>query len=190
MIAASACAAVPAGSVREPSPGVPSDETPAPVLVVAASPPVQSGKVAIEEPTPAPPSPPLDLLAGVQVPKFPADNLNTAIGVGCGGGCPPAYVLETNHRDDGQIEARVRFCEKLARKHLPNMRGSVSVRAQIDVAGRARRVVIDKDGDLPPALTACVQRLVETATFSSKYNYEREAVRTDELKAVDEPEEK
>ncbi|MBI5531574.1 MAG: hypothetical protein HY898_02590 [Deltaproteobacteria bacterium] len=168
--------------VREPATR---DEPPAPVLVVASLPPVQTGTNVAEPAAPAPEPPPADLLAGVVVPKFPADDLNSVMAVGCGGGCPPAYVLETESRDHGQLRARIRFCEKLARKYVPDAQGSVSVQAQIDVNGRARRVVVEKDGDVPGVMIACVQRLVETAAFSFKYKYEREAQITEEIKPAE-----
>ena len=176
------CAAQPLSPAREPAAR---EETPAPVLVVASLPPVQEGTTVVEPAAPAPEPPPADLLAGVAVPKFPADDLNSVMSIGCGGGCPPAYVLETEHRDQGQLQARIRFCEKLARKYVPQARGSVSVQANIDVNGRARRVVVEKDGDIPAVMTACVQRLVETAAFSFKYKYDREAQTSVEIKPVE-----
>lgn len=187
MLAAASCAGQPQSPVRDPAAVALREEVPAPVLVVAALPPVQSGSAVVEQPAPAPPAPPADLLAGVVVPKFPADDPNTMMSIGCGGGCPPAYVLETEHRDRGQLDARVHFCEKLARKYIPDMRGTVTIQAQIDVNGKARRVVVDKDGEIPAVMTACVQRLVETAAFSFKYKYEREAQTAQKLEPVEEP---
>jgi hypothetical protein len=117
----------------------------------------------------------LDLLAGVTVPKFPEDNLDTQMMIGCGGGCPPAYVLETEHRDAGQLQARLKFCSELARPHAPKMTGILTVRAHIDARGRAHQVTAEAAGELPPTLEYCVSRLVANAAYSSKYNYERQA---------------
>ena len=109
------------------------------------------------------------------MPEFPEDDLEHQLMIGCGGGCPPAYVLETEHRDNGQLDARLKFCQQLARPHVPHMSGTLSVRAHIDASGKARSVTVESNGDLPATLESCVQRLVESAVYSSRYNYERDA---------------
>ena len=188
MLAATCCGGVSASEARAPRAPERSDEAPAQVLVVSAVSPVQSGTPVIAN-EPAPAAPPFDLLAGVAPPKFPEDDLSSNMSVGCGGGCPPAYVLETGSRDSGQLRARLRYCQKAGRKHLPDMSGTMSVRAHIDVGGQARQVVVDATGDIPPPVASCVQRLVETAAFSSKYNYERDAQESIEIKSIESVEE-
>jgi hypothetical protein len=170
--------ALAAGSRATPSP----DEIPARVLVVSAVPPVQTGSHQVE--SPAPPAPPMDLLADIPIPTFPEDNLNSLMVISCGGMCPPAYVVETEARDRRQLAARLKFCGNAGRVHLPSMSGSLSVTAHIDADGRAHRVVVDATEDIPAPVASCVQRLVESAVYFSKYNHERDAATSRSLTAA------
>lgn len=174
MFAAAACSASPTPVANAPQPLAAGDDPPAQVVVVV-TPPSSSKPPAADRDQPAPPPPPADLLAGLPPPKFPEDNLDSYVGIGCGGGCPPAYVLETEHRDNKQIFARLKYCDQLAQRHIPNLTGTMSVRARIGADGKAKSVSVQASDGIPAVVSACVHGLVRTAVYSSKYHYERDA---------------
>jgi hypothetical protein len=173
MLAVAACGASPSPVAITPASVAQPEEAPAQVAVVSSV--VEPEKPELAHDEPAPPPPPADLLAGMPLPKFAEDNLDTFIGIGCGGGCPPAYVLETEHRDARQVEARLKYCETQAKKHIPSLSGTVTVHANIGEDGKAKQVSVDASDSVPVLVTACVHTLVRTAVYSSKYHYPREA---------------
>ena len=118
---------------------------------------------------------PPDLLADASPPAF-GDGDDIQIGVGCGGGCPPAYVLENRATDQHQLQERVTWCEKIARQYRPFFSGSVSINAQISQRGASSNVVVTSSTHVPAPILSCVQQLVETAKFRSKDNWARPAV--------------
>ncbi len=125
----------------------------------------------------------VDLLAGASNPVFEEDSDDYQIGVGCGGGCPPVYQLETEAKDSAQIKARIRYCFEKGLRLSRHMTGPVRASASIDAAGHASNVKVE----IPPSITSevgrCVQKLVESARFSSKHQWAREASDTQELPA-------
>ena len=148
----SACAATPA----TPSP------VPPPSIVVAATP--ASPLEAVE------PDPTGESLALGAPARFPEDD--QVISVGCGGGCPPAYVLEANAKDRIQVEARVRHCESQGIALLSE-KAEVEVTTVIDAAGAATRVQVDSRQEVPEAIRSCVALLIRSARFKHDPPYER-----------------
>jgi len=105
---------------------------------------------------------------------FPEDTAEPPM-VGCGGGCPPAYVLSTQAKDRMQIAARGRYCMKAGRNLWPGKHGAIGITAKIDLQGRAQDVEVDgEEGDeIPPAIRDCIERLVASAPFDHDPAFER-----------------
>lgn len=102
--------------------------------------------------------------------RFPEDD--EVIAVGCGGGCPPAYVLEANARDRMQVEARVRYCEAQGIALLSG-KAEIQVTTVIDAAGAVTRVQVESQQDVPEAIRGCSALLIRSATFKNDPPYER-----------------
>lgn len=161
-VLASACAATPLAAA------------PAPVVVV----PIAAEGTASEAPIPRQVDPALELAS----PAFAEDTAPLPI-VGCGGGCPPAYVLSTESKDESQLEARLRYCVQEGLKHWPRMDGTVSVTAAIDESGRALDVTTEQEGSVREEVTDCVERLARSARFSDKNHFGRSASASVPVKA-------
>jgi hypothetical protein len=159
------------------SPSVPVDPTsartsePAPVqVVVAASPTPPAEAKSLEglvDETPAE----FDLVMDAPT-SFPEDTAEPPM-VGCGGGCPPAYVLSTQAKDRMQITARVRYCAKAGRELWPGEPAPIAVAAKIDLEGRAQSVRVEGEEAIPAAIQDCVERLVASAPFDHDPAFER-----------------
>ena len=104
--------------------------------------------------------------------SFPEDTAEPPM-VGCGGGCPPAYVLSTQAKDRMQITARVRYCAKAGRELWPDEPAPIAVAAKIDLEGRAQSVRVDGTEAIPAAIRDCVERLVASAPFDHDPAFER-----------------
>jgi hypothetical protein len=113
-------------------------------------------------------------------PSFPDDDGPLPV-VGCGGGCPPAYVLATEAKDRSQMRARIRYCGAQARARGQAVDGTISVSADIGPDGKAREVRAERSGTVPLQTVACVERLVASAPFSSKHGLERTSTESAEV---------
>ena len=142
-------------------------------VVVAAIPRGPSGSNTTATPSPRD-SDIADLLAGEPLPRFDQDS-DEMPSVGCGGDCPPTFQLETQAKDRQQITARIRYCYNAGTRLSRHMSGTVTVTASIDAAGRPSQVKTEAPNSIAAAVTQCVQRLVETAPFNSKYHWARTA---------------
>jgi len=142
----------------------PSNVTPShPSTVVVAATPAPSLE-------PVEPDPTGESLALGAPARFPEDD--QVISVGCGGGCPPAYVLEANAKDRIQVEARVRYCESQGIALLSE-KAELEVTTVIDAAGTATRVQVDSQQEVPGAIRSCVALLIRSVTFKNDPPYER-----------------
>lgn len=106
--------------------------------------------------------------------RFPEDD-EPAPSIGCGGACPPAYVLATRAKDNSQIVARVRYCAEGVRRHWPTLEGLVTVSANIDEQAQPHEIEVQVPENSPAPLGDCIRQLVQSVPFGADPPFARSA---------------
>ena len=106
-------------------------------------------------------------------PHFAVDVEPLDAALSCRGDCPPPFELATRRKDRRQIEARIQHCFEAHGGSDSSGRGTVTATAAIGADGKATTVEVERTGKVAYEVVSCVQRLVESAPFSSEHALER-----------------